>query len=157
MKAYAKGLVENLVGYARRNFLVPLPEVKSFAELNAVLAERCRADLNRRLRDGRTVAEAWEEERGDLLPLPAHPWSCSILRPAQVSSSCLVSFDSNRYSAPARYAYRKVLVRASVERVEIVFGDKVIASHARSYAHGKDILNPYHYLPVLLVTSLGVV
>jgi len=41
-------------------------------------------------------------------------------------------------------------VRASVERVEIASGEKVIASHPRSYEHGRDILDPYHYLPVLL-------
>ncbi len=149
-EGHEKGLIENLVGYARRNFLVPLPDVRSFAELNAVLAEHCRADLARRLRDGRTVGEAWEEERSQLLRLPPHPWPCCLLQPATVSSTCLVSFDSNRYSAPARYAHRKVIVRASVQRVELVFRERVIASHPRCYEHGKDILDPYHYLPVLL-------
>lgn len=67
-----------------------------------------------------------------------------------MSSTCLVAFEGNRYSAPALYAHRKVIVRASVERVEIAFGAKVIASHPRSYEHGKDVLDPYHYLPVLL-------
>jgi hypothetical protein len=124
--------------------------VTSFDELNVILAERCRADLNRRLRDGRTVAAAWEEERPRLLALPTHPWPCYLLRPARVSGTCLVSFDSCRYSAPALYARRPVLVRASVDQVEIVFRDKVIAVHRRCYERGKDILDPYHYLPVLL-------
>ena len=30
-EAHEKGLIENLVGYARRNFMVPLPQVKSWA------------------------------------------------------------------------------------------------------------------------------
>ena len=149
-EGHEKGLIENLVGYARRNFLVPVPHVTSFEQLNALLAERCRADLPRRLRGGQTVAEVWEEERRHLLPLPAHPWPCYLLRPARVNGTCLVSFDSNRYSAPAIYARRKVVVRASVDLVEIVFREKVIASHPRSYEHGRDILDPYHYLPVLL-------
>ena len=149
-EGHEKGLVENLVGYARRNFLVPVPHVTSFEQLNGLLAERCRADMARRLRGGKTVAEAWEEERRHLLPLPAHSWPCCLLRPAQVSGTCLVSFDGNRYSAPAIYARRKVIVRASVDLVEIGFRDKVIASHPRSYEHGQDILDPYHYLPVLL-------
>jgi transposase len=42
-EGHEKGLIENLVGYARRIFLVPLPNVASFEELNAVLAERCQA------------------------------------------------------------------------------------------------------------------
>lgn len=57
--------MENLVGYVRRNFLVPLPRVTSLEELNALLRERCRSSLGRRLQgQDRTVAEAWEEERG---------------------------------------------------------------------------------------------
>jgi transposase len=149
-EGHEKGLVENLVGYVRRNFLVPLPQVDSFEELNAILAERCRAGLHRNLRDGRTVAEAWEEERLRLLPLPAYAWPCYLLRPARVNGTCLVSFDGCRYSVPALYARRPVLVRASVDRVEVVFKEKVIASHARCYERGKDVLDPYHYLPVLL-------
>lgn len=96
-EAHEKGLVENLVGYVRRNYLVPLPRVASLEELNALLRERCRAGLHRRLREqGRTVAEAWEEERSHLLPLPPRPWPCCVTRPARATLSCLVSFDSNR-------------------------------------------------------------
>ena len=36
-----KGKVEGLVGYARRNFLVPIPSFESFDALNAYLEERC--------------------------------------------------------------------------------------------------------------------
>ena len=38
-KGNDKGKVEGLVGYARRNFLVPIPRVTNFAELNARLLE----------------------------------------------------------------------------------------------------------------------
>jgi transposase len=40
-KGNDKGKVEGLVGYARRNFMVPIPHAASFAELNAQLLE-CR-------------------------------------------------------------------------------------------------------------------
>jgi len=40
-EGHEKGLVENLVGYARRNFLVPVPKVSSFEELNQLLQQRC--------------------------------------------------------------------------------------------------------------------
>src|SRR6202049_5053810 len=45
-----KGKVEGLVGYARRNFMVPIPHALSFAELNAKLLECCRRRFNDRLR-----------------------------------------------------------------------------------------------------------
>ncbi|MDA2931033.1 IS21 family transposase [Acidobacteria bacterium AH-259-O06] len=38
-----KGGVETLVGFARRNFLVPIPEVRDFEELNELLLRRCHA------------------------------------------------------------------------------------------------------------------
>jgi transposase len=59
-----KGQVEGLVGYTRRNFLVPLPQASSFEALNAELEDRCRQDLQRRLRgQNATKAELLEEER----------------------------------------------------------------------------------------------
>jgi transposase len=41
-KGNDKGKVEGLVGYARRNFLVPIPAFESFEALNADLLECCR-------------------------------------------------------------------------------------------------------------------
>src|SRR5438270_6508299 len=43
-KGNDKGKVEGLVGYARRNFLVPVPVVPSFEVLNAHLEQRCLED-----------------------------------------------------------------------------------------------------------------
>ncbi len=150
-EAHEKGLVENLVGYARRNFLVPLPEVASLAELNEMLGERCRSELARPIRGrGQTIAEAWTEERPHLLPLPPRPWSCCTIRPARATLSSLVSFDGNRYSVPVAYAGRDVVVRAYVDRVEIACGHQVVAWHGRCYERGRDILDPYHYVPALL-------
>ena len=42
--------MEGLVGYARRNFLVPVPSFPSFDALNAYLEERCLERLGRQLR-----------------------------------------------------------------------------------------------------------
>src|SRR4029450_6612469 len=49
-KGNDKGKVEGLVGYARRNFLVPVPTAASFAELNARLERHCLDRLDDRLR-----------------------------------------------------------------------------------------------------------
>ena len=150
-EAHEKGMVENLVGYVRRNFLVPLPSVASFEELNVILEEGCQRGLDRQLRGrGQSVAQAWEEEKDQLLPLPPREWPCCLTRPAKASLSCLVSFDNNRYSVPAAFAGRNVLVRGYVDRVEIACADQVVASHQRSYHRGRDVMDPYHNLPALL-------
>src|SRR5215216_7655823 len=49
-KGNDKGKVEGLVGYARRNYLVPVPVVPSFAALNAHLEQRCLERLDHRVR-----------------------------------------------------------------------------------------------------------
>src|SRR6056297_851698 len=49
-KGNDKGKVEGLVGYARRNFLVPVPVFDSFDALNADLLARCRQRQADRLR-----------------------------------------------------------------------------------------------------------
>jgi hypothetical protein len=43
-----------------------------------------------------------------------------------------------------------VTIRAYVFRVEIAWQDQVIASPSRSYGREEEVLNPHHYLPVLL-------
>ena len=49
-KGNDKGKVEGLVGYARRNFLVPIPSYGSFDELNAHLREKCLERMEKKLR-----------------------------------------------------------------------------------------------------------
>ena len=66
--------VEGLVGYARRNFLVPIPSFESFDALNAYLEERCLERLGRRLRGHEeTIGQRMERDLEALLPLPAVP------------------------------------------------------------------------------------
>jgi transposase len=49
-KGNDKGKVEGLVGWIRRNYLVPIPRVASFAALNAKPIDDCRRRLPRRCR-----------------------------------------------------------------------------------------------------------
>ena len=149
-EAHEKGLVENLVGYARRNFLVPVPEVDSFAELNDLLRTRCLAEADRRLR-GETLAvgELWAQERQHLLSLPERPFPCCRTVPVRPNRLSMVSFQTNRYSVPVSNTGDALLLRAFVDRVEISDGASLIATHERCYGHEQDILDVFHYLPLL--------
>ena len=146
-----QGRVESLVGYMRRNYFVPVPRVKSFEELNWMLLERLRED-DRRPVPGKeiSIGEAWEQEKGKLLPLPRISYRCCISRPLKANHLSLVNFDSNRYSIPVEYGIAKLTLQAYVWRVEIACGDRVIATHERCYEKGQDILNIDHYLPLLI-------
>jgi hypothetical protein len=149
-QAHEKGLTEGLVGYARRNWLVPPPEHATWDALNAYLTERCHAEGQRRLRGmDVTIGEALVLEQAQFLPLPVQPFPCCTLRPARANGFGLVSFRTNRYSVPADHAHESLWVRAFVDRVEITNGRQLLAVHARCYKREQDILNPLHYLPIL--------
>jgi transposase len=145
-----KGGVENLVGYVRRNFLVPLPEVQDFTELNAYLLDCCERDARQRQRFDRAVQELWQEEQHRLGPLPDKlPPACVSLL-AKVNRRQQVRFGGNWYSVPAKYVGRQVTVHAYVFQVAMAYQDRIIASHVRSYGREEEVLDPHHYLPVLL-------
>jgi transposase len=149
-EAHEKGLVENLVGYARRNFLVPVPEVESFQKLNDLLRRRCLEEAGRCLRgETMTIGELWEQERPHLLKLPAHPFPCCRTVPVRPNRLSMVTFQTNRYSVPADHAWESLLLRAFVDRVEITDGVRVLAVHERCYGREQDKLDVFHYLPLL--------
>jgi transposase len=149
-KGNDKGKVEGLVGYARRNFMVPIPHAASFAEFNAYLLERCRRRFNDRLRGhGDTIGERLVQDREALLPLPPAPYDACEKQAARVNSLSLVRYRDNDYSVPTAYGHREVLVRGYVHEVVIACGAEVIARHPRSYERADFVFNPLHYLALL--------
>ena len=69
-----KGHVENLVGYARRNFLVPVPAADDFASLNEILdAKMSRGSGPLRPRRGRDQRRAARAPAPGLPPLAGDP------------------------------------------------------------------------------------
>jgi transposase len=144
-QAHEKGLTEGLVGYARRNWL----EHGTWDDLNVYLAEKCRAEGQRRLRGMKMpIGEALALEQAQFLPLPPRPFACCVLRPVRANGFGLVTFQTNRYSAPAQNAHESLWLRAFVDRVEITNGRQLLAVHPRCYRREQDILDPLHYLPV---------
>ena len=149
-KGNDKGNVEGLVGYARRNFMVPVPRVASWEELNAHLREECRKRRERKLwGHTETIAERFERDREKLLPLPPVPLEACEQRTTRVSSQALVRYETNDYSVPTEYGHRQVLVKAFVWDVVIGCSSEVIARHSRSYGREEMIFNPLHYLALL--------
>jgi transposase len=149
-KGNDKGKVEGLVGYARRNFLVPVPHAESLAALNAQLEARCRERQGARLRGhAETIGERLTRDRAAMLPLPAAPYEACATRSARVSSLALVRYRGTDYSVPVAYGHREVVVRGYVDEVVIACGAAIIARHARSYEREDVRLEPLHYLPLL--------
>jgi len=149
-KGNDKGKVEGLVGYVRRNCLVPIPVVASLAELNAHLEQSCLDRLDHRVRGhAETIGERLVRDLGALQGRPSVPYEACERRAARVSSLALVRFDRNDYSVPTAYGHRPVLVRGYVEEVVIACGAEIIARHPRSYGREDFLFEPRHYLALL--------
>jgi len=149
-KGNDKGKVEGLVGYARRNFLVPVPRCANWQELNAQLVEQCRKRRERRLRGHeQTIGERFCKDAEALLPLPAVPYEPCEKRTTRVTSLSLVRYRNNDYSVPTAYGHREVLIKGYVHEVMICAGSEVIARHVRSYEREDMLFDPLHYLALL--------
>ena len=149
-EAQEKGSVENLVGYVRRNFLVPMPDMRDFSELNRFLLGCCEQDARTRKRFDKTVQEVWQEEASSLRALPERLPEACVPGSAKVNRKQWIRFASNWYSVPPEYVGQRVRTRAFAFKLEIACKDKIIAEHERSYEHNDEVQDPHHYLPVLL-------
>ena len=149
-KGNDKGAVEGLVGFSRRNFMVPLPRFASWEAFNRRLEEQCRSRQGDILRGHReTIGERLTRDLEAMSAPPAAPFEACAQAPGQVSSQSLVRYETNDYSVPVAYGHRDVWVRGYVERVVIGCGGEVIARHPRSYEREDTIFEPIHYLPLI--------
>ena len=149
-RANEKGVVEGMVKYARLNYFVPVPQVRDFEELNAHLRQRCREDLERRLRGQKGAkAELLQEERQDFLPLPTVPLEACRKVSTTVSSLSLVRFDRNDYSVPVRWAHHPIVVKGNCREVRFYVQDEQVAEHPRIWETEQVSFEPLHYLALL--------
>lgn len=143
-----KGGVENLVGYTRRNFMVPLPNFESFEALNTYLESCCRKRQLETVRGNKeTIGARFTQE--SFLPLPNIPYEACRIQPGKINSQGLVRFQNNDYSVPTSMGQQKVLVKGYVDRVVIIFEGQSIAEHKRGYGQEEVFFNPMHYLKLL--------
>jgi transposase len=149
-KGNDKGKVEGLVGWIRRNYLVPMPRTASIAALNAKLIDDCRDRLGDRLRGhSETIGERLARDLAAFQSLPAAPYDACEKKPGRVSSLSLVRYRGTDYSVPTAYGHREVLIRGYVDEVVISCGADIIARHARSYEREDFVFEPLHYLALL--------
>ena len=149
-KGNDKGKVEGMVGYTRRNFMVPKPRFANFDDLNVHLAEQCRKRMDDKLRGhSKTIGERFMADVAQLQPLPAVAYDACDKQSVRVSSLSLVRYRGNDYSVPTSWGHSQVLVRGYVHEVVIACGTEVIARHPRSWEKEDYIFDPLHYLALI--------
>ena len=145
-----KGHTEGLVKFARRNFMVPVPQFDDFEEFNQKLADDCRKDLARKLRgQDAPKVELLEEDRQAMLCLPSDRFEARRVLPGKVNTLSLVRFDRNDYSVPTQITHRDVVIVGSVDRVRIIADSHVVAEHVRDWESENVHYDPVHYLALL--------
>lgn len=149
-KGNDKGAVEGVIGFARRNFLVPMPRFDSFEALNAWLEEQCLKRQDQVLRGhSQSIGERLMRDLDALMFLPAVPYDACEKVSTRVTSISMARYRGNDYSVPVAYAHHDVQIRGYVHEVVIGCGADVIARHRRSYEKADMVFDPMHFLPLL--------
>ncbi|MBW8381644.1 MAG: IS21 family transposase [Youngiibacter sp.] len=150
-KGNEKGLVENLVGYSRRNFLVPILHVSDMESLNAHLLEACRDYRKSHKIKGRSqsVLEMFKEETQFLINLPKYRFDTSktvVVKPDDYST---VRFDKNNYSVPTKFMNQEITVKGYGNKVTFHVRNIEVASFERCYSSGETLYQLAHYIDLL--------
>lgn len=149
-QGHEKGGVEGLVGFARRNFLVPIPQSDSLEAINRDILCGCIAYGNHCIAGRQqTVNELFELEKQSLLSLPEVPFNNVQLYQQKADKYATVIIDKNRYSVPTRYCGFQLRIEATYERIVIFHRTSKIASHQRLFSNNQWQLNPDHYLELI--------
>ena len=132
---WEKGQVEKNVRDARHRLWQGAPAFKTLAELNAWLKRRC-SELWQELRHPedkpRTLSDVWQAEQDYLMAVPA-AFDGFVEFNKRVTSTCLITYDHNRYSVPASFANRPVSLRVYADRLVVVAEASVVAVHERVF------------------------
>jgi transposase len=142
-----KGRVERMIQFLRSSFFAARP-FTSLDDLNAQLARWIEDVAHTRPVPGdpagRRVRDALDEERAHLLPLPAHPFACELVRAVVSGKTPYIRFDGNDYSIPHSLVRRPLTLVATDRRVRLVDGTTEVAHHVRSYDHGQCVEDSAH-------------
>ena len=150
--AWEKGQVENQVRDIRERLFREPPRFDSLDDLNDWLEESCGRHAREHPHPDDPGTTVWEvfacEERRCLIPFPG-PFDGYRPLSRSVSRTCLVHFDSNRYSVDARASQQAVEVFAYADRVDVRLDGEPVGSHPRSFGRGGTVHDRLHCLPVL--------
>ena len=91
-----------------------------------------------------SIREAFAREQPRLLALPANPYVTDERVAVSIGKTPYARFDLNDYSVPHTKVRQTLTVVADPEKVRILDGSEVVASHLRSYDKGAQIEDPSH-------------
>ena len=146
-----KGLVENLVGYSRNNFLVPVPRVDSMDTLNAQLLERCLQyrDTHKVQGCSQSVKDLYSADRACLHSIAPYRYDTARMATPTVGNYATIRFDRNEYSVPVRFLRKPVTVKGYANKVVITCDHSTVVTYERLSGQGKTAYKLEHYIGLL--------
>ncbi len=147
---WEKGQVENQVYVLRRQLFTPQLKFDDLESLNQHLYACCE-QLGKKPHPqykDKTIDELFEQEHLQLRPL-GRDFDGYVEKSVRVSSTCLVQYDTNHYSVPCEYAKHRISLRVYANKLLMVAGQNIIATHKRSFKKHKYWFEPWHYFPLL--------
>jgi transposase len=135
-----KAKVETAVLCAERWMLAALRNHKFFslAELNKAITEKLVEFNRRKFNKLDTTRKALFEDldRPALKPLPRRPFEYAEWKKAKVNIDYHIEVDRHLYSVPFQLVKHHVDVRVTASTVEVLFKNRRVASHQKSYRPG---------------------
>jgi Mu transposase-like protein/integrase-like protein len=143
----SKGIVENLVGYAKSDLMVPQQPFDDLSTGNVAAAAWC-VEVNGTVHSEicAVPAERLVSERELLAPLPSLRPNIGRLVTRKVDRLSCVRFGSARYSVPTRLIGTEVGVRVDHDRILMVLAatGEIVAEHSL-VAPGEASVRDEHY------------
>lgn len=155
-KGNEKGGVEGLHGFIEDRFFRPVPEFKSLADLNRGLEAFAESYLDKRV-SGESVRDRFGRERDALRPLPAALPATCIRDTVRINKFFEVTYKTNRYSVPSKYAHRDATIEIFHDRIRVVVDGVLIAEPERVFGKHEAILDPLHFIDLLTFKHRAVV
>ena len=141
-----KGRVERSIRYIRDNFFA----ARTFTDLDDLNAQALiwcagpACDRRWPEDDLLTVGHAFAAEQASLIKLPEYDYPVAERLDVHAAKTPYVRFDLNDHSIPHTHVRRMLTVLAKPERVRVLDGAAVLATHRRSWDRGAQIEQDAH-------------
>jgi transposase len=144
-KGNEKGIVENAVGYVKKNLLNGL-EIPDFKIMEPVAQQWRDTVANVRIHGetGQQPVDMFRKEKPFLHPLPQAPYDIGQVKPMRASRQFRITIDTNHYSVPAQLAGVGLTVKLYPDRICVYHDNRLVARHVRSYDRRCDFEHPDH-------------
>jgi len=127
---WVKGKVERPMHYIRERFWRGYTFV-SCGALNRDVRRWLDTVANLRIHGThrRPVIERWQQESGQLTPLPRTDYDTSLKVYRKVYKDCRISYETNRYQVPHKFVSKRVMLKIKNNTMRIYHDQEFIASY----------------------------